>query len=86
MTRPDRYTCEQVFQRLDDFIDRELTPGETTSIEEHLEICEWCAKTYKFQAGVLSEVRAKLQRISAPPDLLSRISGALKKKQSESSR
>lgn len=84
MRKIDRYTCEQVFQRLDDFIDRELAPDETQLIEEHLEICEWCANTYKFQKGVLNSVRSKLQRVAAPPDLLSRISGALKKAQGDS--
>ena len=77
MKRIDRYTCEEVFERLDDFIDRELSPDETLLVEEHLQICEWCAKTYEFQSGVLNSVKAKLQRVSAPTDLLSRISSAL---------
>ena len=28
MTEPERYTCEDVFRRLDDFLDRELGPDE----------------------------------------------------------
>ncbi len=73
----DRYTCEETFRRLDDFLDRELSPEEIKRVDEHLAVCEVCASEYCFEAGVIREVRAKVQRITAPPDLLSRISQRL---------
>jgi anti-sigma factor (TIGR02949 family) len=79
----DRYTCEQVFERLDDYLDRELSPEEMEIVREHLEICAWCASTYDFEAGVLKELRSRLQRVAAPAGLLAKISGALQQAQAE---
>ena len=86
MDRVDRYTCEQVFQRLDDYVDRELTEREMELIREHLAICEWCASTYRFQDGMLQELKTKLRRVpSVAPDLMSRIHRALEKAQADPS-
>jgi len=75
----DRFDCEHVFKRLDDYLDRELAPEEIQLIEEHLKICAWCAGTYAFQENVLQEVRAKLQRVSASAQLRNRVTEALRK-------
>ena len=80
LSRPDgvtRYTCEEMFRRLDDFVDRELGPAEMRRVREHLETCEACAREYAFEASVLAEVRSKLQRISAPVELLSKVEALL---------
>ena len=71
--RPDRRTCEELFRRLDDFLDRELDPHEMKRVREHLEVCTVCAGEYAFEESVLRNVREKLRRISAPPDLLEKI-------------
>ena len=73
----DRLTCEETFARLNDYLDRELSPREMQSVREHLETCAICAAEFAFEESVLSEVRAKLQRIAAPPGLLARVSLAL---------
>ena len=65
----DRFTCEEVFRRLDDYLDRELAPAEMQRVSEHLQTCAACAQEYAFEAGVLTDVRAKLHRIQAPSDL-----------------
>ena len=70
-------TCEETFRRLDDYVDRELSAEEMRMVEEHLRACAICAGEYAFEASVIAEVRAKLRRIEAPPDLLRRISGRL---------
>lgn len=75
---PDRYTCEEVFRRLDDYLDRELTPEETRRVREHLETCAACAAEYAFEAGILIRVREKLQRIEAPRDLVDKVSRLLR--------
>ena len=74
MTRPDRLSCEELFRRLDDYLDRELTPDEMTMVREHLETCAVCAAEYAFESSVLRNVREKLRRISAPADLMAKIS------------
>jgi anti-sigma factor (TIGR02949 family) len=73
----DRFTCEEVFRRLDDYVDRELTEDEMRMVREHLETCAHCASEYQFEANFLRDVRSKVQRIACPPDLMSKISKAL---------
>ena len=69
----DRMTCESAFRRLDDFLDRQLGADDMRLVEEHLHICEACAREFAFEASVLSGVRQKLQAIAMPQDLLARI-------------
>lgn len=73
-TRPDRLTCEELFRRLDDYLDRELSEDEARLVREHLETCAVCATEYTFEASMLRGVREKLRRIAAPPGLMERIS------------
>jgi anti-sigma factor (TIGR02949 family) len=70
-------SCEETFRRLDDYLDRELSPEEMAAVREHLARCEYCAREFVFEANVLKEVRAKIARISLPSSLLSRLARAL---------
>jgi anti-sigma factor (TIGR02949 family) len=70
---PDRYTCEEVFRRMDDYLDRELAPEETALVKEHLDTCALCATEYGFETRVLDDLRQKLRRIDVPPDLLDKV-------------
>lgn len=69
MHPPTRLSCEEVFSRLDDFLDRELTAEEMRLVEEHLETCAACASEHRFERQVVDSVRAKLQRIELPDTL-----------------
>lgn len=73
MEAPNRYTCEEVFARLDDFLDRELSSDETRLVQEHLDTCAVCAAEHRFESTVIRDVRQKLARIDVPPDLAMRI-------------
>lgn len=73
-----RYACEEIFRRMDEYIDRELAPDEVTRVRAHLETCAACASEYAFEEGVLLAVRAKLQRVAVPPDLRGRMQRALR--------
>jgi anti-sigma factor (TIGR02949 family) len=75
---PDRYTCEEMFRRLDDYLDRELTPDETRIVEAHLEICALCATEFAFEAGVLKDVRRKLRHIEVPSSLRDKVARAIR--------
>ncbi len=77
MNAPDRYTCEDVFRKLDDYLDRELTPDDLRRVEEHLATCARCASEHRFEETFLADVRRKVSRIEAPPDLMARISAHL---------
>ena len=78
MSQPlDRITCEAAFRRLDDFLDRQLTADETRLVEEHLHTCAACAREFTFEASVLAGVKRKLRSITAPADLVARISAQI---------
>jgi anti-sigma factor (TIGR02949 family) len=77
MSHIDRYTCEQAFLRLDDYLDRELPADQMECVREHLETCAMCASEFDFETTVMDDVRGKLRRIRAPRDLMSRISALI---------
>lgn len=81
---PDRYTCEDLFRKLDDYLDRALSAAEERRIREHLEMCATCAGEYRFEETLLAEVRGKLLRIDKPPDLMARISALLAREKESS--
>jgi len=79
----NRTTCEEAFRRLDDFLDRRLSPEETKLVEQHLEICDACTREFSFEASVLNGVRRKLRHLEAPTDLLGRVLAQLKQPRPE---
>lgn len=78
MQPPDRYGCEQAFRRLDDYLDRELSPDEMACVRDHLAVCEMCAREFRFEEGILDEIKDRVRRISAPPALAERVARALR--------
>lgn len=78
MTARDRFDCEELFRRLEDYVDRELSQDEVRLVENHLAECEACAMEYKFESSFVQEVKKKLRRLDAPAELLQRISKALR--------
>jgi len=77
VSAPSRLTCEQIFARLDDFVDRELSAREMRLVQEHLDTCTQCAGEHKFESTVINDVRAKLGRIDVPVGLALRIAERL---------
>lgn len=74
MSRLDRLTCEETFRALDDFLDRELSAEEMQRVQAHLDTCDACTQEFAFEASVIASVKAKIQRIAVPSDLMARIS------------
>jgi anti-sigma factor RsiW len=68
-----RAACEAILRRLDDYIDRELSPEDERVVERHIEECLRCAGRYRFEIGLIHEIRVRLRRISLPGDLMTRI-------------
>lgn len=73
----DRFTCAEVLQRLDDYLDRELSPDEMTLVREHLDICAMCAEEHHYERHILDGVKDRIRRIKAPPTLLGRVKSAI---------
>jgi anti-sigma factor (TIGR02949 family) len=65
--------CEAILRRLDDYIDRELSPGDMHMVERHIEDCLLCAGRYRFELSLNQEIRNRLGRIALPDDLVARI-------------
>lgn len=83
MSQPDKYTCEDAFNKLDDFLDRELGAEEIDLVKQHLEHCKDCAGAYKFEGMMLECVRKKVKHMALPDDLLSKINAALDEAEQE---
>ena len=72
------YDCHDALERLDDYLDGELTPAENRQVAIHLAICLKCAQHYRFERGFIENVRAKLESVEMPPELMSQIRQALR--------
>jgi anti-sigma factor RsiW len=79
MIPPDRYTCEEVFRRLDSYVDRELSTEEMRLVGEHLAICEVCAQEYAFEASVLRHLRDKVARLDVSRALVRKVRRAVER-------
>ena len=77
MSAVDRYTCEEVVRRLNDYLDRELSPAEMVLIKEHLYTCAQCASAHAFEARALQELKSKLRRIDVPQSLVEKVAAIL---------
>ena len=66
-------TCMEVFNRLDDYLDRNLSDAEIALVARHLDECLVCASEYRFEATVLEGLKTRLRRVEVPPHLLSSI-------------
>ncbi len=77
MRNLDAESCARTFERLDDYLDRELSPDENASVEAHLQQCTVCAAEFRFESIVIAQIRNKLKHLQAPPELLQRIAAKL---------
>jgi anti-sigma factor (TIGR02949 family) len=74
---PDKCSCKEAFEKLDDYLFRELTPEEIKRLELHLCECIHCANAYKFEGKMLACVKKKIEQIALPADLKERVRAAL---------
>lgn len=77
MTSIDPESCAQVFARLEDWVDRELSVDDLGRIEQHLRSCALCASEFHFEEDVTRAVRAQAQRIRLPQGLQERLQALL---------
>ena len=73
MSERSSLTCIEVFNRLDDYLDRNLSDEELALVARHLEDCLMCANEYRFEATVLEGIKTRLRRIEMPAHVLSSI-------------
>jgi anti-sigma factor (TIGR02949 family) len=73
----DRYTCEEVIRKLNDYLDRELSAEEMVLVREHLETCRQCAGAQAFEASVLEDLKRKVRRLDLPQSLIDKVRAIL---------
>jgi anti-sigma factor (TIGR02949 family) len=64
--------CEQCEEMLQPFLDRDLNEEERALAEEHLNLCAYCRKRYRFEADLRRFVRQAVTE-EMPPDLKTRL-------------
>lgn len=69
--------CKEAIERLDDYLDRELSPQEQQQVATHLKICAHCAQMYHFERGLIEDIRTKAVQVQVPPELMNQISLSL---------
>jgi anti-sigma factor (TIGR02949 family) len=69
--------CREMVDRLEDYVDRNLDPGELERVESHLAHCLECATEYRFEASLLDGIRERLSRIAIPEGMVARIRARL---------
>lgn len=66
-------TCEAILRQLDNYIDRELSPGEMRVVARHIGECLRCADRYRFENSLVQEIRSRLRRSRLPGHLVATI-------------
>ena len=78
----DIYGCQEALERLDDYVDDELSAEEKGKVRQHLRICHECARKFAFEERFVEQVREKLDKAIIPADLSglkSKVGGLLQK-------
>ena len=65
--------CADMIRRLDEYVDRSLSPRERRRVEAHLTRCLGCATQFQFETILLGLIRERLRRIDVPRDLLTNV-------------
>jgi predicted anti-sigma-YlaC factor YlaD len=69
--------CDDVREQLDAYLDQEATPRATRRVREHLDSCICCATLCHCAYRELAAMRARIQRVAVPDDLMSKITQRL---------
>ena len=65
--------CRECVDRLDRYVDRELTDAEVAEMRRHLEGCPPCQDQYRFEAGLKRLVRVCCEQDRAPAALRAKL-------------
>lgn len=61
--------CREVYDRIQDYLDRALSEDEIEAVEHHLGLCGHCADEYKFEGSVLRHIRRCCKDLDVPKGL-----------------
>jgi anti-sigma factor (TIGR02949 family) len=83
MSGHDQLSCRETFERIDDYLDRELSSAEMELVRAHVKACEVCTKVFEFEGAVVSAVREKLESVTLPDRLKQKVLTSLEALQEE---
>lgn len=66
-------TCQECVDKLQPYLDRELSDAERQEVEHHLTGCGHCADSFRFEAGVLRVVGRCGRSTAAPEEFKARL-------------
>lgn len=66
-------TCQECVDKLQSYIDRELSEEEHQEVAQHLSRCGHCADSFQFESGVLRVVARCGRSTAAPEEFKARI-------------
>lgn len=69
--------CQQVLQRLWQFLDGELDEEDSGKVARHLEECRRCFSRAEFERHLRAMVRRSCESEQVPPDLKERVNKLL---------
>lgn len=69
--------CREALDRLDDYLDRELTAEDKMNLEAHLKLCDHCTEEYGLRSAAQDILRCKLLDEKCPDTLRRSISASL---------
>jgi anti-sigma factor (TIGR02949 family) len=64
--------CEKCEELLQEYLDRDLAPGEVAVAERHLDGCEYCRRRYRFEETLRRYIRTSASE-RMPPGLLQKL-------------
>jgi anti-sigma factor (TIGR02949 family) len=70
--------CRDAIARLDDYLDRELTPDDHAQLDKHLHLCDHCTEEYDLRSRAQEILRLKLCGEKCPEKLKAMISDLLR--------
>jgi mycothiol system anti-sigma-R factor len=70
--------CEEVLERLWEYLDHELAPEETAAVRAHLGRCAACYPSFCCHRAFLELLARQRVGCSAPPALLARVRSCFK--------
>jgi anti-sigma factor (TIGR02949 family) len=65
--------CQEVLDRLYEYLDGELTPIRAQEVRRHLDLCGPCLRVSEFESAYLRFLQARARARQAPEDLRRRI-------------
>lgn len=77
----DYYSCEEALNRLNEYLDQELTEPERAVVLKHLEICKPCFSRFSFEQTLVISLRQKIVALAAPESIRLKLKGLLRNRE-----